>query len=169
MYIWIASSFNIYLLNYTQKYLPGNIFKNVLYSSLADLPVCVVGGLVYHSLGIRIALSGSYLTAMIGSITLVLFSEANPDIVPVMITFARSGIKATFDICYLANGTLFPAIFAGTSFGLCNMGAKIATIMSPMLAEVPPPVPMITFTVVAGLAALLATMIITKEKHNADK
>lgn len=146
------------------KYLPGNIFKNMLYSSLADLPIAVVGGYVYHKLGIRIALSGAFGLGMLGSLTLVLFSDSNPSLVPFFIALARCGMKVTFDICYLANSTLFPAIFAGTAFGICNIGAKVATIMSPMLAEVEAPVPMITFSVVALVAGVMSLGIIKEEK-----
>ncbi len=65
----------------------------------------------------------------------------------------------TFNICYFANSQIFPAIFAGTAFGICNLGAKIATIFSPYMAEVDPPLPMIIFTILAISAAFLSLII----------
>lgn len=162
VYVWIASSFNIYLVTYELKYLPGNIFKNTLYSSVVDFPLAILGGIFYYKFGIRLALSGAFFFAMVGSLSLVFFSNDFEDLVPIMISLARGGVKVTFDICYLANSTIFPAIFAGTSFGICNIGAKIATILSPMLAEVPPPIPMIVFSAIALIAILLSNFINTE-------
>lgn len=65
----------------------------------------------------------------------------------------------TLDTCYLANAILFPAIFAGTAFGICNIGAKFASIISPMLAEVDAPVPMIVFTSVSFVALIASYML----------
>lgn len=76
-----------------------------------------------------------------------------------MLTLAKSGIKVTLDTCYLANAILFPAIFAGTAFGICNVGAKVASILSPMLAEVDAPIPMIVFTCVSFVALLLSYLL----------
>jgi hypothetical protein len=76
-----------------------------------------------------------------------------------MVSLGKGGVKITFDICYLANSTIFPAIFAGTAFGLCNIGAKVATILSPMLAEIDPPAPMICFSVIALIAAFISLFI----------
>jgi len=78
-------------------------------------------------------------------------------ILSILVLLTRSGIKATFDSCYLANSTIFPAIFAGTAFGFCNLGGKIATIFSAPMAEIKPPVPMIILSCIAsvGLVAVL--------------
>lgn len=118
------------------KYIPGNIFKNLLTSALLDLPFALLGGLAFHTLGVKTALTTAFIVAICGSVLIALLSEDNPEFVHYMFSLARGGVKVTFDICYLANSTIFPAIFAGAAFGLCNMGAKIATILSPMLAEV---------------------------------
>jgi hypothetical protein len=78
-----------------------------------------------------------------------------------MITFAKGGVKVTFDVCYLGNTFLFPSIFAGTAFGFCNAGAKFSTIFSPMLAEVNPPTPMIVLSVLTSSAAVLSLFVKT--------
>jgi len=82
---------------------------------------------------------------------------------PYMLMLAKGGVKVTFDICYLANSTIFPAIFAGTAFGFCNAGAKIASILSPMLAELDPPTPMSIFIAMSTVSAGLAWFIIPEE------
>jgi hypothetical protein len=68
-------------------------------------------------------------------------------------------VTATLTLSYLANAQIFPAIFAGTAFGICNLGAKVTTILAPLIAEVEPPVPMILFCSTAFLACALSLLI----------
>ena len=75
---------------------------------------------------------------------------------------AKGGMKMTFAIVYLANAQIFPAIFAGTAFGICNIGAKLVTIFAPYIAEVNAPVPMVIFTILSSIAALLSLLMRTK-------
>ena len=164
IYMWIASSFNIYLVTYAMKYIPGNIYHNSLVSAVTDLPLAIIGGIVYHKLGARFTLTAAFILAIVGSVSILIAGNSHPDLVPIMLSFARGGVKVTFDVCYLANSTIFPAIFAGTAFGICNIGAKVATILSPMLAEVEAPTPMIVFTATATVAIVLSQFIRTP--HN---
>ena len=78
-----------------------------------------------------------------------------------MVLFAKGGVKMTFNICYFANSQIFPCIFAGTAFGICNLGAKVATIFSPYMAEIEPPLPMIIFTILAVTCAITSLLIRT--------
>ncbi len=161
IYVWAASSFNLYLLSYSIKNTAGDFFLNNFFSSLTDIPVTLLGGFLYHKFGLRVVLFSFFLIGCFGGVLIIIFSEVNKDLVPIMISIARSGIKVTFDICYLGNSFLFPAIFAGTAFGICNVGAKIFTILSPELAEVSPPTPMIVFSVLAASSAFISLFIKT--------
>jgi len=77
-----------------------------------------------------------------------------------MIIATRFGVSATFNISYLANAQLFPAIFAGTAIGICNFFAKTSTIIAPMLAEIHNSAPMTLFAVLTGGAAVISSFII---------
>jgi OCT family organic cation transporter-like MFS transporter 3 len=146
---------------YLLKYLKGDIFVNSMTTNAADIPIVMLGGIAYKFLGIRFSLFIAFIAASIGSISLLFFSGSFPGIIPVMLMLAKGGVKMTFNIVYLANSQIFPAIFAGTAFGICNIGGKVATIFSPYMAEVDPPVPMIVFTVLAVVAAFLSLFIKT--------
>ena len=154
IFFWMSSSFSLYLVNYSLKNIPGDFFMNNLISNLTDVPVAILGGYLYHKFGLRAVLTSFFLAAMAGGIAIIIFSEANPKLVPIMVAFAKGGVKVTFDICYMGNSFLFPAIFSGTAFGICNAGAKFSTIFSPMLAEANPPLPMIVFSILTGMGAL---------------
>lgn len=128
------------------------------------MPFIILGGFCYHIFGVKIVIAIAFTFALIGSSSLVFFGDSNPGLVPFMLTMAKSGVKVAIDICYLANSHLFPAIFAGTAYGICNIGAKIATIFAPLIAEIDPPIPMSIFTIVAMIGALLSLFIITERR-----
>ena len=77
-----------------------------------------------------------------------------------MLVMAKGGVKVTFDICYLGNSFLFPAIFAGTAFGLCNAGAKFSTIFAPLLAEYSSTLQMTVLSVLVSLGAISSLFVI---------
>lgn len=161
IYIWIASSFSMYLITYQMKYLPGNIFINTLVSSTFDIPISVASGVIYHHFGARVTFPIAYTMSVIGSVSLLIAGDKAGSLAPVMVLLARGGVKVALDLCYLANSTIFPAIFAGTAFGLCNIGGKSFTILSPLLAELEAPIPMLVFTIVVSIAIFAAMMIRT--------
>jgi MFS-type transporter involved in bile tolerance (Atg22 family) len=161
VYLWISSSFCIYLVGYNIKNLPGDFFMVNLISFVSEIPVAIFAGILYHKFGLKPVLIGFFCFATLGGIGVVLLGEGHEELMPFMVALAKGGVKATFDVCYLANSFIFPAIFAGTAFGFCNAGAKIATILSPILAEEKPPVPMIVFSIATGLASIAPIFIKT--------
>ncbi len=162
VYIWIAS-FDLYLINFSIKNLPGDFFMNQLISSISDIAIAALGGFAYAKMGLRLVQSTFFAIAVIGGLLILILGESNPDLVPFMLSFAKGGVLVTFHICYLANSTIFPAIYAGTAFGFCNAGAKMSTILSPLFAEVEPPIPMIIFVVIAGIGSFVSWLLITEE------
>ena len=171
IYIWIASSFDMYLITFQMKYLPGSIFVNTLVSSGFDFPISICAGFLYAKIGFKWTLPIFYSISMIGGIALIIVGDAEdlPKIVPpILVMTARLGVKVALDLCYLANSTIFPAIFAGTAFGLCNLGAKLLTIMSPLLAEADKPMPMIVYSVllVGGIFAAISLQSEPKTSSN---
>ncbi len=165
VFMWAASSFGYYLINFQLKYIQGDFFINTITSSVTEIPANILGGLAYHKLGMRITLISCFAISIVGGICLIIwFNEVS--IIPVFILAARFGVSATFNVCYLANAQIFPTIFAGTVFGICNVFAKTITIISPLLAEVDPPVPMIVFVITCGIACVASFFIITSDDPN---
>lgn len=103
IYIWIASSFEFYLLCFLLKYLPGDIFHNTITTNASDIPVSLIAGITYQKFGIRISLLISFIISLLGSVSLIFFAESNPDIVPIMILLAKGGVKMSFTIIFFAN------------------------------------------------------------------
>ena len=72
-------------------------------SSLTDLPVTLLGGFVYYWLGPRWSFTLTFTLALSGGLCILSFSDSHPDLVPYMLSMAKTGIKVTLDICFLAN------------------------------------------------------------------
>lgn len=163
IYLWVAASFNLYMIGFYLKYVSDSLFISTLISCLGDIPLSIGGGFTYHFLGPRRAMAIFLGVAICGGVSLA--SWATPEkgvstvIISILVLFTRSGIKATFDSCYLANSTIFPAIFAGTAFGFCNLGAKLVTIFSAPMAELDKPIPMIILSCLAGTALVSVLML----------
>ena len=125
-------------------------------ASVFDIPIAMIGGYLYHKFGLKPLFFTFLLVSFIGHITIVITSETNPGLVPIMLTFAKGGVKVTYDLCFLGNSFLFPSIFAGTTFGFCNAGAKLASIMAPLLAEVEAPIPLSVNSALVFFAAIIS-------------
>lgn len=157
--MWMVASFNLYMIGFYMKYIPGSFYVSTLVACIGDIPLSIGGGFLYHFKGPKFAMPIFLTCAIIGSLSLILINPQQNGgtsiLIPLVVLITRSGVKCTFDSCYLANSTIFPAIFAGTAFGLCNIGAKIVTIFSPLTAEVPNPVPMIMFSSLCAVGIVL--------------
>jgi hypothetical protein len=114
---------------------------------------------MYKRLGIRFTLAFWFSIAFLGGLCYLTLGNSNEILIPIFLLFAKGGVTGTFTLCYLANAHIFPAIIAGTAFGICNVGAKTTTILSPLVAEVDPPIPMILFCVSTCMGGILSLMI----------
>ncbi len=67
-------------------------------------------------------------------------------LMPTFVAVARVGISAGFNLIYMMNADVFPTLFAATAMGICNLLARIITILSPQVAEWPGNAPMVVYT-----------------------
>lgn len=76
-FMWCVSSFSMYLVTFTSKYIPGNIFDNIFTSSILDIPFGILGGIAYHKLGPKVSLVLAFGTGIIGSVSILFLGEAH--------------------------------------------------------------------------------------------
>ena len=65
------------------------------------------------------------------------------------------GVVTAFDLVYLIVNELFPTIFLATSYGACNVVGRFISILSPLMAYAPNPIPMLTLIIFSGLCIFL--------------
>ena len=152
---WSSSSFNFYLLTFYLKYIPGSIYVNACLACVADIVGHMISGYIAKVFGVKPAFLIAYIMGTIGGIMLVIFFNAEEVLIAVFVLFARCGVAFAFNMVYYATPQMFPTEICSTAFGICNVFARFLTILSPLIAELPDPVPMTIFTVVCIVSALL--------------
>lgn len=75
------------------------------------------------------------------------------------VLLAKFGISVAFNNAYIATPRVFPVKLCGAAFGICNVFARVATILSPMIAETPFPAPMVAFSTVAIIAGFCSLFV----------
>ena len=81
----------------------------------------------------------------------------------------KFGVAFTFNVLYISHANLFPVLFAATALGLCNMVARLFSALSPLLAQMDEPLPMIVLTLLTAITTILAFFIQTDIKKKVDK
>jgi nitrate/nitrite transporter NarK len=160
LFLWVASAFDYYLINFQLKYIDGDIYVNTIVSSVSEVTAYIISGALYDRIGPKISFVGSFVIGIIGSLFYITLSSTHKGLVPLMVLGSKFGISGSFNVVYLANG-LFPPVYSSTTFGLCNFFARLASMIAPILAESKPPTPMLVFCVMAALAAGVSMLLQT--------
>ena len=68
LFLWVASAFDYYLINFQLKYIEGDIYTNTIVSSVSEVTAYLVSGALYEKIGTKVSFVGSFIIAAIGSI-----------------------------------------------------------------------------------------------------
>ena len=143
------------------KSLPGNIFVNSAFTSVASATGHGIALGLYKVMHTRKVMIFFFTLQVIGSLPLCIqFKDSDfytSMVLPFSLLVCEFGCAGQFCNLYLAHLDLFPLVFATTTMGVCNIVARSVTIFAPIFAEIPYPVPMVTFAIMSFVAALLAT------------
>uniref|UniRef100_A0A7S3IE74 Uncharacterized protein n=1 Tax=Strombidium inclinatum TaxID=197538 RepID=A0A7S3IE74_9SPIT len=161
MVILTACSFCFYLINFEMKYIEGSLVRNTITSQTSEFIADIVGSLFYLRYGPRIGMSFMFVITIVGS-TLLIFFQHTESLIPLFVTLAKFGVSASFNIVYIAAVRLIPTQFAATVFGYSNMSARLVTMLSSIIAEVPMPTPLVICIAVSALATAASLFVVTK-------
>lgn len=100
---WFVSCYGFYLMNFYMKYIPGNIYENSIYASIAQFIGVLSSGAFCQKFGPRKALVASFSIASFFGYSLALSMWKFPETIPFFVFFASFGIASSFHIGYLAN------------------------------------------------------------------
>jgi hypothetical protein len=125
-----VSAFDYFLINFQLKYIEGDIFINTIVSSVSEVCAYLISGALYDKIGPKVSFIAAYSISIVGSIFYIIFGTANKSLIPVLVLVTKFGVSAGFNLVYLAN-SLFPPIYAATTFGFCNVFARLTSVMAP--------------------------------------
>lgn len=140
---------------------------NTASGAVSDILAFVTSGVLLSFITFEKTLSLSFFIGLAGGLAICFMATdpGNQWIFPLCVLLAKFGISSAYNICYMANGLLFPTQIAATTLGICNLFARCATIFAPFVAAVfeTPRTPMIIFSTIA-LLALIASFLLKKPK-----
>ena len=102
-----------------------------------------------------------FIVSGISGLLLIKNGEESNFLTPILIMSCKFGISAAFNVVYIATAQMFNSKVAATAFGICNFFARLTTIMAPMVAEWPSPLPILILSALCFGASLM-TMIINE-------
>ena len=138
--IFCANSFCYYLISFQLKYLNGSIYINNLVSGISEMAAYALSGILFKYFSIKKIWIMNYILALAGMLSYIYFQTDNQYLISIFILGSKFGISSSMNGGYLANNVLFPTAIISTSFGVCNIFARLATVFAPFVAELKPEV-----------------------------
>ena len=136
-----------------------------VFSSVSEIIGIMVGGALYAEYGVKKSLSMSYGLAVGGAMMIILYGLAHQDsfIFPCFILVAKLGISSAFNILYVSHADIFPVLFSATALGFCNFVTRIFTGLSPIVAQLEEPIPMVLFFALCTIGTAAVWFIETED------
>jgi len=150
--VWLITSFNYYLIMFLVNTF-DQIYMTAVFSSMSDVSGIAFGGILFQQLGIKRSLSYSFMLSVSGALMLLGYGLSHQESIlfPMFILIAKFGISSAFNILYVSHSTVFPVLFSATALGMCNFVTRIFTAISPILAQIEEPLPVIIFLILSML------------------
>jgi len=168
--VWLSASFCYYLISYQLKYLKGDIYINGMVSSASEILATFMSAIGLHYLGLRNVLVVSYIIAFSGMLLLTFSTTNSQLLLSIFILGSKFGVSQVFNLAYVGNIQLFPVALVATSYGVCNVVARCASIFAPLIAEMKPDsIAKVIFLSVILLALLSSTFIKEKKAERSPR
>lgn len=161
---WSTSSFAYFMIGFYVKYIPGDMFTNVIVSSISELISTFLSGIVATLIGTKITLIGSFILSCLAGLGLIMVDVNNTILITCAVLLTKFGISSAFNLCYLITADYFPLQYTSSVFGACNVIARLMSILSPMIAEIPNPFPMLIFALFCFISTF-AGFFLKKSHH----
>ena len=169
--IWSFCAFAFFLVPFYMSVLDtDNMFIMSLALALAEIISSVICISFIHGRDLRRLLSFYYLITCLGALFIMTFKmiyKGNSEIPEAMgFLVLYVGIMTTFDLVYLIVNELFPTIYLATAYGFCNTVGRGITILSPLVANEPNPIPMTVLAVFSAICILLPYGLVKYNKQS---
>jgi hypothetical protein len=100
VFIWTASSFCYFLINYEVKYIRGNYFENQLFSAGSEALAYFGSGCLIRPLGLKATLIVSFTVSIIGMLMLIYIETNNSLFIAGMVLGSKFGVASTFNMAF---------------------------------------------------------------------
>ena len=162
--VWLATSFNYYLIMYLVNTF-DRVYQSGIMSSMSEILAILVSGIIYRHVGIRGSISLAFGLALLGGAIIIFYGLQHESswVFLLLVLAAKFGIAASFNIVYISNSEIFPVLFAASALGYCNLFSRVLSAVSPFMASMHEPTPMIVFTTLSLVTMALVWGLNTDE------
>lgn len=159
--MWCASSICFFIIGFYLKYIPGNVFQNVIIVSVADQLSSVTAGILAQKLGAKNTIVFSFALAAISAPVIIFYKDNITVMISILVT--RYGINSAFTLCFIVTTDYFPSIVSSQVFGFCNIFSRLSTALAPLLAEMEPPLPILVYTFICVISLIFSLFLSKNE------
>lgn len=160
---WASSSFALFMIGFYIKYIPGDMFTNVILSCTSEACACIISGFVAVFLGTKNTLFVSFFIGAVFGGSLVFIDPSNVELIIVCLILTKFGVASSVNLCFLVTNEYFPIVYSATVFGACSLFARVISMFSPIIAEIDNPLPMLIYTLFC-IFSMIGTSFLTKNK-----
>ena len=107
-FCWASVSFAYYLIGYYMKYLPGDIFTNVIYGGLSELVSSLLAVYIAEKYSSKFSLSIFYYQAGISAILILVVPVTHMYLLTSCILLTKSAMSSCFNLIYVVTSDIFP-------------------------------------------------------------
>ena len=168
MFSWSFGSFSFFMVPYYLDSMKANFFMLSLASEIAEFLGSVVCLFISAYMDLRRALFLFQSLVAVGCLAMIFVVKPDDGQNDVkqplsdnlasagLIMVTNLGVVISFDLAYLINPQLFPTILLATAYGVLNVFGRLITIISPIIAKLSHPFPLLFLIVYASLGASLS-------------
>ncbi|XP_060580661.1 organic cation transporter protein-like, partial [Ruditapes philippinarum] len=168
LYGWFVSSAVYYGMNFNTKNLTGNLYLNIFFSGLVEIPALFFVVLVHNKFGRRLTVSLLMNVAGVFSFAILILDLAGgldeyPKLTIVFAMIGKAGISGGWAALQVFSAEIFPTVVRNIGVGACSFCARIGAIVAPQIvylgAKNAAPLPFTVFGIVAVIAGGLVWLL----------
>ena len=171
-FVWSFGTFSFFLVPFYLSTIKANVYHLSLSVEFAEFMSSVVCIFITRLMPLKRALVIFATLVCVGSVCLLLYTNStlkdktrdpkDGSLYPIMLLLINFGVVASFDVAYLINTEYFPPVILSTAYGVCNVVGRLVSILSPVAAKAPHPVPLLVLIAFSGIVIGAGSML---KKH----
>lgn len=131
-FCFFAAGFSYYGLTIHSVLLPGNKHVNFILASITSFPGDLLAYFTFNKYGRRISLMCSFICGGIFCIATAYSPDRIPELKVALFLCGKLAIALCFTGMFTYSLELFPTSVRGSLVGLCNIGARIGSMLAPL-------------------------------------
>ncbi|XP_044727966.1 solute carrier family 22 member 21-like [Chrysoperla carnea] len=162
LYIWLSGVFVFYGLSVNSLNMSGHKYLNFILTSAATIPGYTLAWTLIYKIGRKWTVSGTLFGCCFCSLV-VIFISKNFNWLRILLYFgAKMFVSSSLMVCWIYTAELLPTVIRSGGVGTASTIARLAAMLAPFVPYIYPSIPylpMVLFSTVAGLGAILVLVL----------